>query len=478
MPQPNSLTRGWWDGLLTDPRDTMQNQWGPAAQQPIAPTTYEQFLNTPMQWSQEAPPPPYPGPPIPGSPGYVTSDGQAPGTGGNGAPSVAPPPAPPAPGTTGAGWSSEQKTGTAGRTGASYAAFLAANPGFDPWSNLDQYAGANAGNDPILAQAFGWTNQWARNNGFNDGSNIPLAQRQQVFLSNLERARQQFADYAVDGQPHPGAITWEQSQASRIPNQGWSYAAGSGLHGAPQPGAPPAAPSIVPPIAPTAAPVTNNGQGGNTVSGFTPGQIGLVNNTSKIAGQEVRNQGLQQTGMPGGVNAASLGANYTNPDAIWEAVLRASGHDPNLHTTLNDTLKQRLLPNLVSYIQAKISGGQGSSDDTAGLLGNVTSAMQGGGLASLFHDAGQGMMGGIQDAFGQDQATGEQALQRALGLSLYGRSALDQGTAAAGFQNAGERFKASGIYDPSGMGAQDTDMYSYMKDTPFWKMAQRLGMVP
>lgn len=177
------------------------------------------------------------------------------------------------------------KTGTAGRTGATYAKFLAANPQFDPWTNGDSYWGAGGGNDPIIAQAFGWTNAWARDHGYADGSQIPLAQKQQMFLANLERARQQWADNANDPTARQG-VTWETSAASKIPNEGWYYEAGSGLTGKPVTQAPTT----------TTPPATTNGQGtgGNT--------------EEPVADLEAGNGGGGGTGLPAVNNAYLAGS--------------------------------------------------------------------------------------------------------------------------------------------------------------------------
>jgi hypothetical protein len=124
---------------------------------------------------------------------------------------------------------------TSGRSGASYRDFLAKNPQFDPWTNLDQHAGQGASQDPIFRFAFAKTNDWARANGYGDGANIPLAQRQQVFMANVERARQQWTDLEAQTATDPNAragmqgVTWGTSAASRLPSQGWGYTANWGL---------------------------------------------------------------------------------------------------------------------------------------------------------------------------------------------------------------------------------------------------------
>lgn len=296
------------------------------------------------------------------------------------------------------------KTGTAGRTGASYSGFLAANPGFDPWTNLDQYAGPNAGNDPILAQAFGWTNQWARDNGFADGSQIPLAQKQQVFLSNLERARQQFADYAVDGQPHPGAITWEQSQASRIPNQGWSYQAGSGLHGGAQPasnnGSAPAPTKTAP--APTTAPTT--------APAPTPPATG-----GKTVADPTTLPSFDANGILQDPNKAlPMGTYYqANPGEAANQALASMGIASSNHNAFADTLRaiaNQVAPEIANSIGfgANQTGAMDSLKNLPQLLAGLLFGNHGGMYGNLAGMGSQMMngIGAVNPATGHSYAQG------------------------------------------------------------------------
>jgi hypothetical protein len=125
---------------------------------------------------------------------------------------------------------------TAGRSGKSYQDFLAQHPDFDPWQ-IERYTGQGSSSDPILQFAYAKTNEWARNNGFGDGQNIPLADRQRIFLANVERGRQQWTDLEAQTAWDPGAragmqgVTWGTSAASRLPSQGWAYQAGTGGKG-------------------------------------------------------------------------------------------------------------------------------------------------------------------------------------------------------------------------------------------------------
>jgi hypothetical protein len=295
---------------------------------------------------------------------------------------------------------------TAGRTGATYDTFLAANPGFDPWTNLDQYAGAGAGNDPILAQAFGWTNEWARNNGYSDGSNIPLAQRQRIFLANVERARQQWSDNANDAGARRG-VTWEQSQASRIPNQGWSYTGPytGGANPAPQ------APQ-------TAAPAAQQQTGGNTVSGLTGSGGGSGQPTIPQALGGGTNVGTSHQGGPFGAipdfdptfafqaaaNSPSVAAGYIR------AQQGQTGRSLSRMSSFRDNLYGKALQAYLALagLGGNAGGGQGIQDFISTLNG-------GGDIMSLINPQA-GRVAGLNMA-GMSDPTIEEALRAATALS-------------------------------------------------------------
>lgn len=111
---------------------------------------------------------------------------------------------------------------TAGRSGKSYQQYVN-DPAFDPWTNLDSYLGPGGSQSQAAQQAFGYTNQQARGMGYADGSALPPDLKRQLFLANLERTRQQFADTGQD---------WGGDAASKLQSQGWAYTPGWGLaHG-------------------------------------------------------------------------------------------------------------------------------------------------------------------------------------------------------------------------------------------------------
>ena len=341
----------------------------------------------------------------PGVPNQVIPSGGAQtattGATGGGAPRV---------GTSGASAAPSGGYSTAGRTGATYDTFLAANPGFDPWTNLDQYAGAGAGNDPILAQAFGWTNEWARHNGYSDGSNIPLAQRQRIFLANVERARQQWSDNAND----PGArrnITWEQSAASRIPNQGWSYTGPYTAGANPAPQAPQAA-----------APAAQQQTGGNTVSGLTGsgGGSGGSGPLPQALGGGT-NQGTSHQGGPFGA-IPDFDPTYAfqaaaNSPSVAAGYIRAqkgqTGRSLSRMSQFRDNLYGKALQAYLALagLGGNAGGGQGITD----FISTLNGGGGGGSIMDLINRQAGTVAG--QGFGGMDDATIEEALRAATALS-------------------------------------------------------------
>jgi len=426
------------------------------------------------------------------APGAMTYDPLAPPTGQQGNPLLtavnagSAAAAQAAQGGTGAGYTVAQKTGTSGRTGASYAQFLAQHPDFDPWVNLDTYAGKGAGNDPILAQALAWTNQWATANGYGDGSLIPLQQKQQIFFSNLERARQQWADYTVDGQSHPGAITWEQSAASRIPNQGWAYEAGWGLthpgqaYQAPQ-GASAAGSAAGNAVTSTMATNygagTTNGQNGTgaaaqngagTVSAPNYG-TGLGAGAAAAGSVGATGQGVNPSGVYG--NAAEMVAN--NPDQAYMIYQRMRGQDPTVHGKFESYLRQKIGGQLTALIASKINGaGQtlGNLDDI--IKGYIGAYQPGANLYGYLADAGQqGLAGGTDFMNAADQSVAERYAMQMAGLQSQGYGALGQSAVANTVGDTNDAYTLEALLN----GGQNTSKYgNFLKGSPTYDLLARL----
>lgn len=352
------------------------------------------------------------------------------------------------------------RTGTAGRTGATYATFLAANPNFDPWTNGDAYWGAGGGNDPIIAQAFGWTNQWARDNGYNDGSQIPLAQKQQIFFANLERARQQWADNANNPTARQG-VTWETSAASKIPNEGWYYEAGSGLTGKPVTQAPGGT---------TTTATTGTGQG--TGDGQTGG-------TTVATSPDMTGGGAGGAGGAGGTGTGANGSYdlqlQTDKARRMAALFQALG--------LGSGQQQRSWAgsNLMNIAQSlfdpwsQTQGLDGSSPTTMDMIGQFAQYMGagGGGAGSIRSDAsnaisrlagGAGALGGLGD---RELLP---LLQTMSGLAHTGQNKIMQ----TGYGNLAD--EATGQYmnqlnatDAAGGNSADLSVLKFLQDNPTYR---------
>lgn len=366
--------------------------------------------------------------------------------------------------TTLPGWAKS----TSGRTGKSYSAFLAANPGFDPYTNLDAYAGAGGSQSPALQQAFGWLNEWARNNGYQDGKNIPQAQRAQMFLAFVERARQGMADRGEN---------WQADAASRIPNAGWAYTAGWGLThggqsyetqgpGATGGGTPATTPATTPTTAPATAPATTTtpATGGAPVAGsghFDPSTGQWVPDNAPAAGE-----------------ALPQGAFYqANPQVAVTNFLAAHGITPETHSRFGDMLRKLgagLAPVLAQTLGMG-SGAAGAMDQLTNLPAMLTNLIYGGG-GQTFGNIGNyanSVLGNVQGTgpggtsflSGMDPGAVENLLKtitglRGLGLNQYMQNyqqnalqaTLDRygqaDLATGGTANAGDWYTAN---DPYGL---------------------------
>jgi hypothetical protein len=337
---------------------------------------------------------------------------------------------------------------TAGRTGATYDAFLAANPQFDPWTNLDQYAGQGAGNDPILAQAFGWTNEWARNNGYGDGKNIPLAQRQKVFLANVERARQQWTDNTND----PGArrgITWEQSQASRLPNQGWAYTAGTGGRTTP---------------ATTVTPTTTTAPGATTAA-TTGGQQTGGPNVADPNGITDPNDPTRTINP----NDPSFKGAYwmTHPQEVADQFVRAHNVNPDQHTAMGDWLL-KLVNGIAPDIMSTYFGSNGklATDalaDPNQLLNSIF--YNGGGIGQNLQNYAQTAMNTLRGNPTMASSLGDSGIQdflaRLNGLNTFGMNpymAQAYGNAYDSQMNRGLRNQRDQLF----RGAPQTSLWDFI----------------
>jgi hypothetical protein len=321
-------------------------------------------------------------------------------------------------------FSSNLRRTTAGRSGASYSNFLTQNPNFDPWSNLDQFAGQGAGNDPIFRFAFAKTNDWARANGYNDGSDIPLAQRQQVFMAQVERARQQWADLGQQQQQgDTGAaagmqgVTWETSAANRLANSGWSYQPGWGLSHAGQSwetqnqGVP--STTTVHPGTPS-QPVTS--PDGTTNYRWPDGSLHNKPFVPGLTHTETSGTGASTIASGGGLTAAQKMALGADPDQAYRYMMQQLGYNPDAPGLLGNFLQKRFQPLLEARMAAS---GLESGDNTAGYLDTIDQIIKGfgGGMVSS---------GGGNDFFQQLAATGNRA---AGGAQPYLDSLKDQSQA-------------------------------------------------
>ena len=329
---------------------------------------------------------------------------------------------------------------TAGRTGATYDAFLAANPQFDPWTNLDQYAGQGAGNDPILAQAFGWTNEWARNNGYSDGKNIPLAQRQKVFLANVERARQQWTDNTGNTEAQRG-VTWETSAASRLPNQGWAYTAGTGGRITPATTGTPAGTTPTTPTTPAPA---------------TPGQ--------QTGGPNV----ADPTAATNPNDPAFKGQYWmTHPQEVADQFVRAHGVNPDQHTAMGDWLL-KLVNGIAPDVMSTFFGSNGKPavdqlSDPNQLLNSIF--YNGGGIGQNLQNYAQTAMNTLRGNPTMSASLGDSGIQdflaRLNGLNTFGMNpymAQAYGNAYDSQMNRGLRNQRDQLF----RGAPQTSLWDFI----------------
>jgi hypothetical protein len=418
---------------------------------------------------------------------------------------------------------------TAGRSGKSYRDFLAQHPDFNPWGNLDQYAGQGAGDDPIFRFAFAKTNDWARAHGYNDGSDIPLAQRQQVFMANVERARQQWTDLeaqtAWDSDARNGmqGVTWATSKANRIPSTGWAYQAGTGGKGSaweaqgqaggaagPWRGVPWGGAQAGGGAGNRATLGTASGGGGargrngpaaasdnewGDASGGGSGQRGGNNVSAPLLptpplgsglatgavalGDEVANgaaSGVPRTPVGGNVSGAGAQILNDSPEQAWYYLLRRAGIDPNRVTKFSNYAKELLSPALSSYMNARRTLG-GSVDDTTQYVDDFDAMLGGNKLFGGLADIGRKGLAAGQDYL--DTAQPQEAQNfflQMLGLEGLGAAPLQASAQDYLTRSLVKDFENTGVYSPYGVGADKFG--SYAKDSGYYSKLKQLGLVP
>ena len=362
---------------------------------------------------------------------------------------------------------------TSGRSGASYRDFLAANPGFDPYTNLETYTGPGGSQSAAAQQAFGWLNEWARNNGYGDGSRIPPAQRGQMYLAFLERARQGMADRGED---------WGQDAASRIPNSGWGYTPGWGLANGGQSWETRGA----------GGGTTGGGPGGRDTKGSPPAGGGgtaipnplgnaVLDGAATVTGGRQTGGNTVESGFenPGGINPGSLAQLAGNPEALWRAYAAMAGIPVAGTSDAYQALKRRLMPQLAAYVDAQGYFG-GGPQDASKYLGGLAGSMKGNTLFSTMQDTGRRALdyiagGGLGDTAMEGDV--DQAIQRAMVLGLSGKNRLQQAATLGAYDQMGTDYDTSGLLDPTGAGLSSSpNIQTYMQGTRFWQLAKQLGL--